>query len=146
MLVQIEEKMCLKHSIVNIVVSTWIGNEVEKMWESPINVIQSELMMRYEDGVMKAVRNVGFDVSKEELVKALQYDREQYDKGYKDAIEEFAEQIVKRIEEEIALLKHERAEAIEYDDEQVIFAINNQLRAFDYSLRVIAESMKREKE
>ena len=116
------------------------------MWESPINAIQSEVMMRYEDGVMKAVRNVGFDVSKEELVKALQYDREQYDKGYKDAIEEFAEQIVKRIEEEIALLKHERAEAIEYDDEQVIFAINNQLRAFDYSLRVIAESMKREKE
>lgn len=49
------------------------------------------------------------------------------------------ERISERLEEERALLKEERKEAIEYNDEQIIFAINNQIRAFDYSLRVIRE-------
>lgn len=40
------------------------------------NLIESE--------IYKAVMNVGVNVDKEELVKALQYDREQYQKGYKD--------------------------------------------------------------
>ena len=49
------------------------------------------------------------------------------------------ERIVERLEEERTLLKEERKEAIEYDDEQIIFATNNQIRAFDYSLKVIRE-------
>ena len=49
------------------------------------------------------------------------------------------ERIVERLEEENTLLKEQRKEAIEYDDEQIIFATNNQIRAFDYSLRVIRE-------
>ena len=57
---------------------------------------------------------------------------------------ELAEQIEKRIKEEVALLVSEREDAREYDDEQVIFAVNNQLRAFDYSLRVVAEHLKEE--
>ena len=52
---------------------------------------------------------------------------------------DMVERIVERLEEERALLKEERKEAIEYDDEQIIFATNNQIRAFDYSLRVIRE-------
>ena len=61
-----------------------------------------------------------------------------------NAIEEFAEKVKQRIKEEVALLKNEREEAREYDDEQVIFAVNNQLRAFDYSLRMITEQLKME--
>ncbi len=57
---------------------------------------------------------------------------------------ELAEQIEKRIKEEVTLLVSEREDAREYDDEQVIFAVNNQLRAFDYSLRVVAEQLKGE--
>lgn len=49
------------------------------------------------------------------------------------------ERIVERLEEENTLIKEQRKEAIEYDDEQMIFATNNQVRAFDYSLRVIKE-------
>ena len=37
-----------------------------------------------EGEIYKAVMNVGVNVDKEELIKALQYDREQYQKGYKD--------------------------------------------------------------
>jgi hypothetical protein len=69
------------------------------MYESPIteitNKLQDQLIMDYENGVMKAVYQVGFCVNKEELLKALKYDRGQYDKGYSDgyldAIDEFAE-------------------------------------------------------
>ena len=37
-----------------------------------------------EGEIYKAVMNVGVNVDKEELIKALQYDRGQYQKGYKD--------------------------------------------------------------
>jgi len=53
-------------------------------WESPIDGIISNIQTRYEDGVIKAVQSVGFNVNKEELAKALQYDRGQYEKGRAD--------------------------------------------------------------
>ena len=52
------------------------------------------------------------------------------------------EKIATRLREEITLLEEELQDAREYDDEQIIFAINNQLRAFNYALRVIGEEMR----
>ena len=49
------------------------------------------------------------------------------------------ERIVERLKKERIEMKEEREEAIEYEDEQIVFATNNQIRAFDYSLRVIKE-------
>ena len=58
------------------------------MYESPIEKIYGELQTQIEQEdeniVMKAVRDVGITVDKEELIKALQYDRKQYIKGYSD--------------------------------------------------------------
>lgn len=54
-------------------------------------------------------------------------------------MQEVFEKIIHRLEEERTLLVEEREQAKEYDDEQIIFAINNQIRAFDYALRVIKE-------
>lgn len=53
-------------------------------YQNPIEVIQTQLQSQIEDEIYKAVINVGVNVDKEELLKALQYDREQYQKGYKD--------------------------------------------------------------
>lgn len=57
------------------------------MYKSPIEKIYSELQTQIvqedENTVMKAVRNVGLNVDKEELIRALRYDRNQYTKGYK---------------------------------------------------------------
>lgn len=61
------------------------------MYESPINVICGEMQMRLEDEILEAVKNVGVYVDKDELVQALSYDRNQYIKGYNDAVEEFRE-------------------------------------------------------
>lgn len=58
------------------------------MYESPIKLFETEMRMQLEGDVMKAVQNVGITVDKEELLRALQYDREQYQKGYKDAVTE----------------------------------------------------------
>ena len=55
-------------------------------YESPIKQFETEMKMEYENGVIRAVQNVGFHVDKEELAKALVYDRGQYEKGYEDGL------------------------------------------------------------
>ena len=60
------------------------------MYESPITIIKTEtdfikeIVEKTEEECYKAVVKVLPNVNKEELIKALQYDREQYVKGYKD--------------------------------------------------------------
>lgn len=56
------------------------------MYKSPIEIIQGQLQMQMEDNIMKAVQSVHVNVDKEELLRALQYDRQQYNKGYADAL------------------------------------------------------------
>ena len=58
------------------------------MWESPIQMISEDIikdMVEKQDGVLlEAVHRVGFDVNKDELEKALLYDRDQWERGYTD--------------------------------------------------------------
>ena len=54
------------------------------MYESPISVYYTDIKTKFENQLMEAMIGVGLDVDKEELLKALNYDREQYQKGYKD--------------------------------------------------------------
>lgn len=71
------------------------------MYESPVNVVYNQMRTEVDNHIFKAIVNVGVDVNKEELIKALQYDRGQYDKGYKDGYEdgqaEFARKLVNMI-------------------------------------------------
>lgn len=60
-------------------------------YESPITLITTrtnnyikEINEKTDEVILKAVVNVLPQVNKEELIKALAYDREQYSKGYKD--------------------------------------------------------------
>ena len=73
------------------------------MYESPIQV---NLMEGYEkfkremdemigDEVYKHVLNLGIQVDKEELEKAMLYDRHQYLKGYRDGLAEAEKRIEK---------------------------------------------------
>lgn len=57
------------------------------MWESPIKQILGEMHTEMEGECMKVVQQYGFDVDKEELTKALMYDRQQYEKGYAEGYE-----------------------------------------------------------
>ena len=69
------------------------------MWESPIHLIEQRMSIQLEGDIMKAVTKVGIMVDKEELLRALQYDRKQYYRGYNDAVDEFAERLISHLEE-----------------------------------------------
>ena len=59
------------------------------MYQSPIEIIIGKMQTQIDDDIYKAVQNVGINVDREELLKALEYDRGQYEKGYNDAIDDF---------------------------------------------------------
>ena len=63
--------------------------------------MQYEIQKQTEKEMMVAInRSVGFEVDKEELIKALQYDREQYNEGYSDCKSDMLDK-VKQAREEI---------------------------------------------
>lgn len=78
------------------------------MYESPINAIVNEicsdLQKKEDEHIMKCVRNVGIDVNKKELVKALAYDRHQYDKGYNDGYIDGLNQISKDLRKVVEIV------------------------------------------
>ena len=51
-------------------------------YESPIRMIAGELETKMENDTLTAIQRYGIDVDKEELIKALAYDRGQYNQGY----------------------------------------------------------------
>ena len=60
-------------------------------WESPVTIVTENILNAVADvneamdgKVMEAIVKVGIEVNKDELVKAMQYDRDQYEKGYRN--------------------------------------------------------------
>lgn len=56
------------------------------MYKSIIDIITSEPTYEIDGEIFKAVQRYGINVDKEELLKALRYDRDQYNKGYQDGL------------------------------------------------------------
>ena len=58
------------------------------MYESPIKLITDRVMkdfVKEQDAyILQEVVRLGVDIDKEELMRALKYDREQYEAGYAD--------------------------------------------------------------
>lgn len=65
-------------------------NQIEEIlsggYEPPIKTVIGEAKTEIDNGVYKAVCQIGIRVDKEELLRALQYDRGQYDKGFADGV------------------------------------------------------------
>jgi hypothetical protein len=86
------------------------------MYESPIEIITKQIRTQSEDNVFKVIQEQGIFVNKEELVKALEYDRNQYQKGYADGllnntnnvIDEFAERLKKRLYNKPSIFTQQR--------------------------------------
>ena len=70
-------------------------------YESPVQIYLSQMQGQLEEGIYNTVRSYGIDVDKDELIKALVYDRQQYVKGFKDGVKKFAEMLktIKGLEE-----------------------------------------------
>ena len=63
------------------------------MYESPINLnFAKDLILNIVDAeekhILECVQRMGVDIDKDELLKALAYDRDQYKKGYADGAKE----------------------------------------------------------
>lgn len=78
------------------------------MYESPINIIynqiESDLNEKIEKDIYEVVQKYWIIVDKEELLKALRYDRDQYEKGYAEGRnQEYLNNLeqLKQIKEEI---------------------------------------------
>lgn len=58
------------------------------MYESPIEMIygdiQTQIKEEADKSIYESVQQCGIHVDKDELIKALQYDRRQYERGYLD--------------------------------------------------------------
>lgn len=85
-------------------------------YESPISIIERITRSATEEVENTITRTVSLyldvKVDKEELKKALDYDRQQYDKGYKDALAEIREKI-ENVKTEI---KHTDFDMLDYYD------------------------------
>lgn len=56
------------------------------MYSSPIDIIYQDIQNCFEEGIYSAIERVNIKVKKDELLRALAYDRHQYEKGYADAL------------------------------------------------------------
>ena len=54
--------------------------------ENTADVIAKAMKEQVEDNVMKCVQHYVIDCDKERLIKALEYDSDQYDKGFRDGV------------------------------------------------------------
>ena len=75
------------------------------MYKSPVEVVYNNISEEIGDGVYRAVCQYGVIVDKDELIKALRYDRDQYDNGYSDAIKSIEGARASAIKEFAEMLK-----------------------------------------
>ena len=54
----------------------------EQAYKSPIEILKETIIKETDDNIYKAVLDVGINVDEIELIKALEYDRQQFKKGY----------------------------------------------------------------
>ncbi len=72
------------------------------MYESPINIIQGQMETSLENDIMSVVQRYGINVNKDALICALQYDRNQYNKGYADGKEDGKKEILNKLKQILA--------------------------------------------
>ena len=65
------------------------------MYKSPIEIIYGQMQTQMEGDIFRAVQSYFPNVDKDELLRALQYDRDQYHKGYADGKRDAMEELVR---------------------------------------------------
>ena len=75
-----------------------IDDVIKNTYQSPIRQIETAMKTEIENIFMNEVKiAVGLDIDKNELIRALKYDRDQYRKGYEDAKINALEIIIKYV-------------------------------------------------
>lgn len=98
------------------------------MYENPIIIIcqgiQTQMVQRDEQMIFEAIQKQNVFIDKEELIKAMNYDRNQYSKGYKDGVSD----VLSKIKAEfIARYPKNYAGELELDGASCEFSLNKVL-------------------
>lgn len=72
-------------------------------YECPVQLIQRAVNKDVENMLMKSIHSVGVTVDKDELVRALNYDRDSYAKGYKEGYNKACDKIIGLVRKEFNL-------------------------------------------
>lgn len=97
--------LCEYFGVPTYVTTIAVTEKGEKMYESPISVLYNDVVEGFESGIMRAIQQVDIVVDKEELIKALAYDRDSYRKGYKDGMRTENEIWMARLKDVIECMK-----------------------------------------
>ncbi|MBP5782054.1 MAG: hypothetical protein J6W04_00790 [Bacteroidales bacterium] len=67
-------------------------------YRSPIEIVYGDIRTSLENNVYSIVQSYGVNVDKAELIRALEYDRDQYEEGYADGQRDGRTAKVKRLD------------------------------------------------
>lgn len=100
--------------------------EKEAMYVSPITVAIHEIQRNYNSKIdtliLEEIHKYDVKVDKDELIKALKYDRNQYEKGYADGKKEAAREILQEFKTRIKYIPKNNFTRLEIDWEIAILA------------------------
>lgn len=68
------------------------------MYKPIVEIIVKDLETQKENAIIKAIQNIAINIDKEELQKALNYDRNSYNNGYIDGFFDFRKKVLKRLD------------------------------------------------
>jgi hypothetical protein len=129
------------------------------MYESPISITElytKKAIEARDDSILWKVKEVyGVDVEKEELLRALKYDRGQYEKGYSEGFKIAVEMLASRIHHEILDARSSNFKAIDerrekyestYDNDPFLHYCQGKIHSLDgidYFIETIVKEMKK---
>lgn len=109
---------------------------IEILAHNPIVEIIEKQNKQQDEHIYECIIETGVNVDKEELIKALKYDREQYHKGYTDGIND----LVKRLKENLKYFWEEKESFVSEEDIDNVVAemTNNKQPSMpdDYSFEI----------
>lgn len=94
-------------------------------YQSPIEIVNQGFQTKLEGDVMEVIHSYGVSVDKDELIKALQYDRNQYEKGFVDGCMIDTDVIKQKVAREIFEEIEDVINNIGYFDELDFEALKN---------------------
>ena len=110
---------------------------------SIVEQAKNKLAEFYDNAVVTQIRyQINVDVDKEELVKALKYDRDQYNKGYQDA-KAIIERREKKLEYALLLMVQQYCECKSHLDHQFMFAGEEAFRVLGITLDTSVEEIEK---
>ena len=65
------------------------------MYKSPIEIICGDIKKQIDNDIYRVTQKYDIKVDKNELIQALQYDRDQYEKGYADGKRDAMDELVR---------------------------------------------------